>query len=166
MNQCKWCEKSGLFYSINEDGLCNSCRLIIIGGTQSKVRVINDSRDLIEKSKNIETIISRTRIVLGHLKDLIIYEEKGIKILTHPIDKLLKNVAGISNERLMELITIKFQTAKEKPKASSIDKFISEAIIIRNSLFPDDEDYIVLLTGIEKMIDESKELLKKSISKL
>lgn len=96
MGQCKYCGKKGFFVSIDKDGLCRNCAPALLMQVNQSIRVIKESEEIINKSKNLDTRISRCDTILFHLKHLIELERKGIPTLNIPPSKLFEKV---TNER-------------------------------------------------------------------
>jgi len=84
MPTCKWCGHSGIFLPINEDGLCQNCNSLIKLDIQNHARIIQESVELVEKTKKLDTLISRLDLILMYVQQLIKYEEKGIPTLQSP----------------------------------------------------------------------------------
>jgi hypothetical protein len=162
MAQCKWCGNKGLFLKVSKDGLCKTCTYTIIPEAESKLRVINDSGSIILKSKNIDTIASRTEISINHLDDLKKYEEKGIPILTQPIGSMIIEFANTSNERITELIKLNVSSVKEKlrtiksetTKSSQIRKIIEKATTQKNKLNRNGQNFMECSRLIDQYIGE------------
>jgi len=98
MGQCKYCDKRGFFLSVDKDGLCRNCAPALLMRVQQSIRVIKESEDIINKSKNIDTRISRCDTILIHLEGLIELEMKGIPTLNIPPSKLLQQVINEKNK--------------------------------------------------------------------
>ena len=98
MGQCKYCGKKGFFLSIDKDGLCRNCAPVLLLQVQQSIRVIKESEEIINKSKNMDTRISRCDTILIHLKRLIELERKGIPTLNIPPSKLFEQVINKKNK--------------------------------------------------------------------
>lgn len=166
MSQCIWCEKSGPFLEVNSNGLCKQCAFMIIGEAESKIRVINDSGIIIEKSKNIDTILSRVEVTKDLLNSLLKYEQKGLPILHEPIGTMLQTLAQLTNERLTDLLRLDFETIKDKasktdsPKRKQIlfEKYIGRATKVKGNIAQDSNNYDLCISLINGYINESQRL--------
>lgn len=98
MGQCKYCGKRGFFLSVDKDGLCRNCAPALLMRVQESIRVIKESEAIINKSKNIDTRISRCDTILIHLEGLIELEMKGIPTLNISPSKLLRQVINEKNK--------------------------------------------------------------------
>lgn len=79
--QCKYCGKKGLFLRVNNIGLCDRCNGPVMMSIQSIVRVIDESIDLIETSKNFKTRLSRIDVTIKNHQTLYTeYWCRGIQI--------------------------------------------------------------------------------------
>lgn len=81
MAQCKLCEKKGIFLSLSELGLCQSCHTMVAMDVGQKLRIIQESAQIVNNSKNMKTRLSRLKLILDHLNSFWKYEEKGIQFL-------------------------------------------------------------------------------------
>ncbi|GAH12288.1 unnamed protein product, partial [marine sediment metagenome] len=79
MATCKNCDKSGFFVFVNSSGLCNECSPIITSIINNNFRIISESIELIKKSKNFKTRLSRCDLILNIAEKLLEYENKGIQ---------------------------------------------------------------------------------------
>lgn len=102
MGQCKYCGKKGFFLSVDKDGLCRNCAPALLMQVQQSIRVIKESEDIINRSKLIDTRISRCDTILVHLKRLIELEQKGIPTLNILPSKLFQQVTNERNKILSE----------------------------------------------------------------
>jgi hypothetical protein len=84
MATCKWCGISGLFQTVTNNGLCRTCDIRIMSEIIQKQYLINDSTEIIQASKNVDTIVSRFDFIVKNLKGLLLYEQKGIPTLKTP----------------------------------------------------------------------------------
>jgi len=80
MGQCKWCNRSGWFLSLNSSGLCNNCSPLVNLEASQRIRIINDSLKILSESKNLDTKLSRLNVLLEHANALLKYEQRGIPI--------------------------------------------------------------------------------------
>jgi len=64
MARCKYRNRSGLFLSLNSDGLCNLCALVIVKCVNRHVEVIENSWDIIERTKSHWTKIGRYNTII------------------------------------------------------------------------------------------------------
>lgn len=162
MAKCKWCGIDGFFLTVNSDGLCNSCNIIVLGEAQNRLRIINDSGSIIHKSNKPDTIISRTDIAMANLESLVKFEAKGIPILTRPVDDLINELCEISNDKMSEILAKKYEKSRikagmaksEKTKNSTYIKFSDEANKIKTHLFPRGKNVSECMFKIDKWINE------------
>lgn len=136
MGQCVWCEKKGLFLSVDRNNLCRNCQLFIYLDIQQRSRIILDSQELIEKSENFKTRIHRVDVISEHAQALKKYEEKNISTITPPPSECEKYYTDLKNELIYENIN------------EEVDKIMNKAKLA--------------LTAKTKMTEANKAILKIS----
>lgn len=104
MGQCKLCGQSGLFLSVNKMGLCTTCNSAFLLEVQSRYRVYEESGQIINNSKNIDTIGSRARIIFEHLRRFYEFEKKGIDFMEPKASIMLQNLPREIDERFREVL--------------------------------------------------------------
>jgi len=102
MATCKWCEKSGLFLRVSDNGLCGNCEQIVSADIEIIKKQIKESIDLVQNSNNTDTIVNRCDFLVEKLTYFEKYEEKGIKTIPNYIQVYLNYT--LPNKR-DELIT-------------------------------------------------------------
>lgn len=158
MAQCIWCGRKGFFLSVNKDKLCRNCQSSISFDVQQRLRIIQDSQKLIEKSKNFKTRISRIDVLLEHAGALKQYEEKNIETLSEPPSELEKNYKDLKNELIYENIISQIEKHLNKANLQMTAKSkINEAnkallTIIEGKKEIKDEERIQKLNEAEKKI--------------
>lgn len=134
MAECKWCGKKGIFVKVNSDGLCEICANSIYLDIKQNIKIIQESLDIIDKSKNIDTIISRYNLIIERAISLKKYEEKEIKTISPKPSELIEKIKRIKENLI-------------------IDNF-------KNSLKEIEEKDEILLP-VKNKINEAKKLLEK-----
>lgn len=135
MAKCKMCEKSGMFFSVSEHGLCKYCEVSFQTMLENNFRRIKDSESIIEKSTNAKTISERFNFLMDLFLELKTYEDNNVPVFSHQIDDIINDIAFAVNVKLLSLIEQKHITFKEKiritksekTKEKIFDKFVSEA---------------------------------------
>lgn len=180
MARCKWCNDGGLFTSLDKDGLCKNCEFIIHSEAVSRLRVIQDSTDLIEKSKNIDTIKSRLGVALDYVFYFSKYEEKGINVFGSSEDghnitlsSIANGIKEDTNKRIAELvkddlvdILAKMDSYKSK---ALLDKYyqkvkdeIVEVIAVCSPDVANYEEALGVILEVRNQIDLKKESISFS----
>jgi hypothetical protein len=160
MARCKWCDRKGLFLFVTKDGICKNCSILINKEAQSRLRVISESKKIVEESINPATISGRTQTIIDHLDALQKFEDKGIQPLNFPILEILKDATYDNNEMITALFCDEYVHNKrkiskyktEKSKVKALDKFISKANEFKAFLIEDATNYIECLKAIENII--------------
>jgi len=104
MAQCKWCGRGGWFVSVDRNGLCTNCARPVLMDIEQWQRIITESIELIQKSKNIKTRLGRCNDATRHLEALLPYERKGIPTLSPNPSELIGTVQAMRNEVILEHI--------------------------------------------------------------
>ena len=104
MPECKWCGKRGVFLSVNSAGLCMNCASLISFNVNETLRIVKDSLDIIEKSKKIDTRLSRCDLIIEKVKDLLRYENKEIKTIDPKPSVFIEKIYSMKNQIIFEEI--------------------------------------------------------------
>ncbi|WP_249871794.1 hypothetical protein [Oceanobacillus saliphilus] len=135
--QCKYCSKKGFFLKVSNAGLCNNCHGPVVMSLESIVRVLNDSINLINTSKNFNTKIGRVDLAIEKCDDLINeFWSRGITVFEpNPHDakaKLLKEKEEMIEQEIYVLVEKHIEKAKRaktvKTKMSNADKALDELL--------------------------------------
>jgi len=132
MATCKWCGKSMLFLRLSENGLCDTCEIIVISEVVQAHNHINESVDLIQQSSNTDTIVSRFDYIVKLLNSLLKYEKKGITTIIPPPSEFLETyspakrdnyiVYGLEKElERLQLVMVDLKT--NSGKVNRVKKF-------------------------------------------
>ncbi len=100
MAKCKWCSRSGLFLITDKDGLCNNCVETIGNVAINKLNILQMNEKVIERTENIDKIISKSELNLEILSDFIKYENKGIRIFSLPIKEAIPGTCKETDDRI------------------------------------------------------------------
>jgi len=128
MAQCKWCDKKGFFLSVNQDGVCKNCEGIIVIDVQQRMRIINESIELFENSKKMETRLSRLDLVEEHLSAITQYEDKNIEIINPSAKSLLNKFEGKHDKIILEHMTEIAENALTKAEVATTTRTKVNAI--------------------------------------
>ena len=100
MAKCRYCDRGAWNLRVNADGLCPQCAPAVTASIQSIARVISESLDLVERSKKLDTRLSRCDVVIDKAKALMAYQAVGIPTISPPPNQLVAQM----EERKRELI--------------------------------------------------------------
>jgi len=159
MATCKYCGKSGFFVSVGVDGLCSQCTYIITPVVERNLKVINESIELIRKSKNFKTRLSRCDLILEIAEKLMKYENKGILVITPTPSEFISVYSDMRDKIILENLKLDTDKAEAKiniastPKAkvSELDKVLIKIQEYKKEI--KDETHI---NKIEKEINKIK----------
>lgn len=124
MAQCKNCEQTGWFLSLNASGVCDKCAPFVKLDVEQRVRIINDSLKLIRESKNVDVKASRCDLLLSHAEALLPYEKRGITTLNPAPSSLINTYKSKRNAIIKEALEAEANSAilKAGVSASSTSK--------------------------------------------
>jgi hypothetical protein len=108
MGQCVWCGSKGIFLSVDKNKLCSKCQSFIYFDIQQRLRIIEESQEIIKKTENFKTLLHRIETILEHIQALKAYEDKDIStVIPKPSDYekvLLQQKEELINENIMQEI--------------------------------------------------------------
>jgi hypothetical protein len=122
MAQCKWCNKSGWLVSVSSQGLCKDCSPAVNDSIQSVKRVISQSIELLNNSKNLETKLSRMDVVLSSLQELTKYEDHGIQTLQPTAKALIAQYTPLRDQLILEGLRNEYESAVKKAEVANTIK--------------------------------------------
>ena len=128
MATCRLCERSGFFFSVNENGLCKTCQPIWRADVEQRVRILTESAVLAHEGKTFGTRLSRCDLVLEHARHLQEYERRNIPstdpdptvLLTEYVkyrDQLIREECVAAAEKATAKASV---TATQKSKHSAL----------------------------------------------
>lgn len=147
MGECKLCNKKGFLFFVNERGLCSNCQSIISNETTQKIRIINDCIELIDKSKNMQTRLSRCDLLLEHANTLLIYENKGIQTISTLPSELIKEYTTMRDQIVLDSVTIDVEKLLNKAEISDTPRTIINEI---------NKAILKIREGKKELLDQSK----------
>lgn len=81
---------------------------------EQKARIIKESAEIVEKSKKLETRLSRSDVIVALARDLYKYERLGIPTLNPPPSALGKTFSDRRNQIIIESLAEEVKTARQK----------------------------------------------------
>lgn len=115
MAKCKNCDRSGFFFSVDSNGLCNECAPVIMSIANHNLRVINESTKIINKSKNFKTQLSRCDLIIEIAEVMLKYENKGITTIIPSPSEMISQYKNVVRDRII-LENLKLDVEKGKAK--------------------------------------------------
>ncbi|HHW26215.1 MAG TPA: hypothetical protein GXX23_02615 [Firmicutes bacterium] len=110
MGECRLCGRKGWLVSVNQYGLCMNCQSAVAVETSSRLRVINESSEIIRNSKNLATRLSRCDVLEENARELRKYEERGLPV-TNPLPSQLMALAQQLREEVLSEEAVKILDA-------------------------------------------------------
>jgi len=128
MGKCRLFGKKGLFLSLNESDLCRICAVVVGQDVERSAQILKESMELVEKTKNPDTLMSRLDLVESRLDALIEYETRGIPTL-QPVPSELKAALTADRGRILSRVAAELtQAALAKAALSSSSKRARTAV--------------------------------------
>ena len=127
MAQCRWCNKRGLFLSVDSNGLCRNCQPLIVE-VESRARVLGDSMRLAHEGKTFGTRLSRCDLVIEHAEHLSEFEHKGVPTVSPPPSTILTEFRAFRIQHILEEANSVADKAFEKASVASTPKTKERAL--------------------------------------
>ncbi len=127
MAECRWCDKRGLFLSVDPNGLCQNCQPIIIE-VRSRARVLEDSMRLAREGKTFGTQLSRCDLAIEHVEHLAIFERKGVRTVSPPPSAILAEYRTLRAQLVFAEADTVVEGAFEKASVASTPKAKERAL--------------------------------------
>jgi len=164
MPQCKWCGKKGIFLTLDKYGLCDTCHHTVIFNITQIVNLINSSIDVMQKSKNLDTKLSRLELIEQKYRELLNYEKAGIVPSNKRPSEVLKEIPKIRDETIIEYFKEKSKEINTKveaeispnQKTNLLNKFYSEFLEYK---------HLITLESNKLEAERFEQILKALISK-
>ncbi len=120
MAQCRYCQQSGIFLRVDAHGVCPACARIVYPMIQAYNRVILESLDIIQTSKNAEVIASHRDLMLEKLAHLeVTLEQKGIPVYDRPVAEMKRLALEGADERILQLLEEEARKTHAKAAAAT-----------------------------------------------
>ena len=127
MAECRWCDKRGLFLSVDTNGLCRNCQPLIIE-IRSVTRVLGDSMRLAHEGKTFGTRLSRCDLAIEHAEHLAKFERKGVPTISPPPSTIVSEYRGFRANLVVEEADTVVEGAFEKAGVASTPKAKERAL--------------------------------------
>lgn len=101
MATCRYCDRKGIFISIDVNGLCKKCRPLLIV-IQQNIRILKESMRLAHEGKTFKTRLSRCDLVLEEAEALLAYEKKKIPTVTPAPSAIASHYREFHDDLIME----------------------------------------------------------------
>ena len=132
MARCKWCNKRGLFLSVDSNGLCRDCEHLVVE-VDSRARVLQDSMRLAHEGKTYGTRLSRCELAIEHAEFLLEFEQKGVPTISPSPSSILHEYQDLRTEiKVNEASDISkkaFEKADLATTAKSKERILATAVL-------------------------------------
>jgi hypothetical protein len=119
---CLNCGRSGLFLSVNANRVCNICNIILITEIRQRARLIQESSEIVDKSKKLETRLSRCEFIVECAKALLPYEQKGIPTISPAPSELIDKFTMNQSQIIIDTLRQETEDAIERVKLTTSTK--------------------------------------------
>ncbi len=127
MAQCRWCDKRGLFLSVDRNGLCRDCQPMIIE-IQGRARVLENSMKLAREGKTFDTRLSRCDLTIEHAEYLVKFERKEVPTVSPSPSAILTEYRALRTQFILEEANKIAENALEKASVASSPKVKERAL--------------------------------------
>ena len=118
MARCKWCDKRGMFMSVDPNGLCRNCEHLAVE-IQGRARILEQSVRLADKGKTFGTRLSRCELVIEHAGYLVQFERKGVPTVSPSPSYLLDEFHALRTQIIVSEAENIVEKAFEKSSLAS-----------------------------------------------
>ena len=119
MAECKRCGARGLFLYVSSAGICGSCEAELNIVVPNLMRIIKDSAELVNKSKNWKTRLSRCDLGIEKAEELMPLEDKGILTASPSIAQILQDFKDSREEVIRSAIEKTYEDARAKAQTAA-----------------------------------------------
>jgi hypothetical protein len=122
---------------------------------QQRLKILNDSINIVNESKNLDTRLSRLDLLLEHANALYRYEQRGIPVVEPSPSAVLENFRGRKDQIILE--TLRTITEEAKKKSATVTAASSKVSSLTKALlkireYTDKVDSKKSLTVLEKSV--------------
>jgi len=89
MAQCKWCDRSDESLQVTQKGLCETCSSGVVMDISNRLGMIKYCKKTIDESEELDTLLSKTDLIVEQAEALLEYEKRGIPTIRPSPSKLL-----------------------------------------------------------------------------
>lgn len=111
--------KKGLFFRVSKDGLCVKCEPMVIMIIRRNVEIYNESRKLVDETKNFKTKMGR----------LDIMKEKALELKRYELMEIIDTKPS-TNQMLFDIENSKKEAIKEQAD-SQVTKYMDRALLAK-----------------------------------
>jgi hypothetical protein len=168
MAECKYCGTKGWLNKVDSNGLCSRCEIVYLPIITNRSLQVIESGQIISKSKNISTILTRIRFAIQCLEELEVYHLKGIPTISSPPRNIIKELeierSKVLDEFILEQKTLTRAAAKNASTPASKLGGYKKALGRMENLLIQVPDLQNLKLALEKIRSE-RDILRAKMSK-
>ncbi|MCY4140336.1 MAG: hypothetical protein OXF56_18985 [Rhodobacteraceae bacterium] len=132
MARCKWCNKRGIFLSVDANGLCRDCEHLTVE-IHSRIKVLQESMRLAHEGKTHGTRLSRCELAIEHAEFLFEFEQKGVPTVSPAPSSILRAYQDLRTEIIVNEASDISKKAFEKSDlattAKSKERVLATAVL-------------------------------------
>lgn len=114
MATCKWCNRSGWFLSLSEQGLCKTCHPAIAIEASQRARVLLESDKIAQQTAKLDTAVSRYDLAIEHAQALERFERRDIETINPPPSSMLRTLRDRREALIASLLEKEVEAALQK----------------------------------------------------
>lgn len=118
MATCKLCERSGWLVALDENDLCDQCQRFHLRAIVSHRRLVSESLEIIESSRNPVSRLSRINVAIRNCLELEPYDRKGIRTITPAPRDVVRNLCETRTEIVKDEIRALVRSARNKAQGA------------------------------------------------
>ncbi|SDC45032.1 hypothetical protein [Geotoga petraea] len=163
MSKCKLCNRKGLFFKTNKYGLCEPCTQTLVMTLERDKEIFDDSIELINISKNIDTKLSRIEVIEEIGERLLKYEKKKIKTVDPKPSKLLKSIPSLREDTIVRHYKKYFKSEIKKIKDYKTSKTRIKKFQEYYNQIEEHKNYLKKPKALDKYLSKINDLKDKEL---
>jgi len=116
---CRYCGKSGIFRTVDANGLCDGCRRPVLLSIASTRRVLDESLRLAQTGKTLSTRLGRWDLIAEKAEHLLEYERRGIPTIDPSPSQLIAYAKRERRTILVEGLDEELASAETKAELAA-----------------------------------------------
>lgn len=114
LGTCRLCNNSGWLLSVNSEELCADCEDVWAQDVEQNSRILSESLDIIDRSQNFKTRLSRAETAIHCCKRLQKYESRGIATIGTPPSEAIRRIKEAKQGIIENYVTDELLKARTK----------------------------------------------------
>lgn len=143
--------------SVNRDGSCAECAATVSRDAANRLRIIQESAKLVDKTTNPDTLMRRLQVLSDNLNALLEYERQGISTITPSPSELLARFERDRTRAIRKSAEHIIESALAKAKVTVSQKSAittAEKALVKLQVFRRETNDAVDLAGFEARLTD------------